>query len=123
MYLFLDNSEDQKIVFKYCLDTIWVQCEFGSEVSVTKALHQLLLQENKQLSDLRGLAVRVGVGRFTATRIAVTVVNTLAYAQQIPVLAVDDWSLDLIKKIQATPLGQYVSARYSAPANIGGSKK
>ncbi len=123
MYLFLDNSQDQKIIFKYCLDTIWVQHEFASDGSVLSSLDRLLSQENKQLSTLRGLAVRVGVGKFTATRIATTMFNALAYTLQIPVLAVDDWSLDLLKKIQTVPIGQYVNARYSAPANIGGSKK
>ncbi|MFA6423748.1 MAG: hypothetical protein WCV83_00345 [Candidatus Magasanikbacteria bacterium] len=123
MYLLIDNSLDDKVVFHYCLDTKWVQREFDrTEQIILGLLEQLLLEENKQLSDLRGLAVVVGKGKFTATRIAVTIANTLAYSLQIPVVAVDGWTENLKKNIQASPVGQYVSAQYSAPANIGGVK-
>ncbi len=122
MYLLIDNSSNDKILFHYCLDTKWTQREFGKDSDLLVSVDQLLSNEGRQLSDLRGLAVVVGKGKFTATRIAVTVVNTLSYALQIPVLAVEDWYKNLIKDIQASPIGQYASAQYSAPANIGGSK-
>jgi len=124
MYLLIDNSLNDKIIFHYCLDTIWVQREFvRDEKSLLEVMNELLLSENKQISDLRGLATIIGKGKFTATRIAVTLVNTLAYSLKIPVVAVENWSQDLLKNIQASPIGQYVSAQYSAPANIGGGNK
>lgn len=122
MYLLIDNSSNDKILVHYCVDTKWVQREFDKDNDLLVSIDQLLLDHAKRLSDLRGLAVVVGKGKFTATRIAVTVANTLSYALQIQVLAVDGWYEDLIKDIQASPVGQYVSAAYSAPANIGGSK-
>lgn len=122
MYLLIDNSSNDKILVHYCLDTKWAQREFNKDNDLLVSIDQLLSDDAKQLSDLRGLAVVVGKGKFTATRIAVTVVNTLSYALQIPVLAVGDWYENLIKDIQASPVGQYVSAQYSAPANIGGGK-
>lgn len=123
MYLLIDNSSNDKILVHYYLDTKWVQREFDKDKDLLVSIDQLLSDEGKQLSDLRGFAVVVGKGKFTATRIAVTVANTLSYALQIPVLAVGDWYEDLIKDIQASPVGQYVSAAYSASANIGGGKK
>ena len=122
MYLLVDNSANDKIFVHYYLNTKWIQCKFDKNKDLLEIVDQLLLDESKQLTDLRGLAVVVSKGKFTATRIAVTVVNTLSYALQIPVLAVTDWYEDLIKDIQASPVGQYVSAQYSAPANIGGGK-
>ncbi len=122
MYLLIDNSSNDKILIHYCLNTKWTQREFNKDNDLLVSVHQLLSDEDKQLIDLGGLAVVVGKGKFTATRIAVTVVNTLSYALHIPVLAVDDWYEDLIQDIQASPVGQYVSAQYSAPANIGGGK-
>jgi hypothetical protein len=120
----IDNSLDDKTVFHYCLDTDWVQREFDRDgQDLLAIIDRLLSDENKQLSDLRGLAVVVGKGKFTATRIAVTVANTLSYALKIPVLAVDGWYENLTKDIQSSPVGQYVSAQYSAPAHIGGSKQ
>lgn len=123
MYLLIDNSSNDKVTFHYCLDIDWVQCEFDrNEQNLLAMVDKLLSDEAKKLSDLRGLAVVVGKGKFTATRIAVTIANTLSYALQIPVLAVDGWYLNLKKDIQASPVGQYVSAQYSAPANVGGGK-
>lgn len=124
MYLLIDNSLDDKIIVHDCLDTVWAQHDFNrDEQGLLVIVNELLLDEGKKLADLRGLAVVVGKGKFTATRIAVTLVNTLAYALKIPVLAVDDWSENIQKDIQASPIGQYVSAQYSAPANIGSGKK
>ncbi len=123
MYLLIDNSSNDKIIFHYCLDTNWVQREFERDAQdLIVLVDKLLLSESKKLTDLRGLAVVVGRGKFTATRIAVTLVNTLSFALRIPVLAVNEWSENLINDIQASPIGQYVSAQYSAPANIGGGK-
>lgn len=123
MYILIDNSQDEKIVFHFYLNTIWSQREF-TDTTRDLLVHfvEFLSQEKKQLSDLRGLAVVVGQGKFTATRIATTVANTLAYVLKIPVLAVDGWYEELVGDIIAAPLGTYISARYSAPANIGQSQ-
>jgi tRNA A37 threonylcarbamoyladenosine modification protein TsaB len=124
MYLLIDNSLNDKIILHCCLNTDWVQCEFDrDERSLLEIVEQLLLSKNKKLSDLQGLATIVGKGKFTATRIATTLANTLSFALKIPVLAVEDFYPNIIKDIQASPVGQYVSAQYSAPANIGGVKQ
>lgn len=123
MYVLIDNSPNDKIIFHYCLDTNWIQCEVDrDERSLLEIFENFILRENKKLLDLQGLAVVVGKGKFTATRIATTLFNTLSFALKIPVLAVEDFYPNIIKDIQASPIGQYVSAQYSAPANIGGVK-
>ncbi|EKD43335.1 MAG: hypothetical protein ACD_72C00333G0002 [uncultured bacterium] len=124
MYLLIDNSPNDKIVLYYCLDTDWIQSQYERDNrSLMEIVENLLLSINKKLPDLQGLAVVVGKGKFTATRIATTLVNTLSFALKIPVVAVDDFNPNLIKEIKASPVGQYVSAQYSAPANIGGVKQ
>lgn len=124
MYLLIDNSFNDKIIFHYCLDTDWVQYEFvRDDRNLLLLLDQLLVDQSKKLTDLQGLATVVGKGKFTATRIATTLSNTLSFALKIPVLAVEDFYPNIIKDIQASPIGQYVSAQYSAPANIGGVKQ
>lgn len=123
MYLLIDNSSNDKIIFHFCLNTDWVQREFvRDDRDLLEVVDQLLIEEKKQLTDLRGLSTIVGKGKFTATRVAATLVNTLAYALKIPVLGVDDFYPSLEKDIRSQPFGQYVSAQYSAPANIGGKK-
>jgi len=125
MYLIIDNSTDGKVTLHYTLNTKWVQRDFlfGLAGNALAAIDEILSAEKKTLSDLKGIGVVVGLGRFTSTRVAVTVANTLAYAMKIPVAGVtkiDYQDFDSI--IQQTPVGQYVSAKYSGEAHIGKSK-
>jgi len=73
--------------------------------------------------DLRGIMVVIGTGSFTNTRISVVVANSFAFLLGIPLLAigVDQASViqKLIPNLLAQPKGQYISATYSAPPNIG----
>ncbi len=123
MYLLIDNSVDDQVVFHYCLDTNWVQVNLSLQNrSLLEALTVFLDQEKKAISDIDGLAVVVGKGRFTATRVVTTLANSLAYTLAIPILAVDGWYEKLEADLKVAPKGIYISAKYSAPANIGGKK-
>jgi len=125
MYILVDNSKDGELNFFYTLNTKWVQQVFRTEQSLDllSALDDCLKKIGKKISDLRGLAVVVGKGRFTATRVAVTVANTLAYTLQIPVVAMKDPdTAQAVNMIESAPVGQYVSAKYSGEANIGKKK-
>lgn len=123
MFLLIDNSADEMIVFHGYVDNSWIQKQYlAQKYSVVGALEQFLRDVNKRLPDLCGLAVVIGKGKFTATRIAVTVANALAYALKVPVLTVDGWVENLHDRIVEMPVGQYVSAKYSGEANIGKKK-
>lgn len=124
MYIIIENSFDDKIVLHYRLNTKWVQREFISDNrGVLLAINELLEFEKKKPADLSGIGIVLGIGRFTGTRIAVTVANTLAYAFSIPVvgLAKIDYP-EFERMISEAPVGQYVSAKYSGEANIGKAK-
>ncbi len=75
---------------------------------------------------ISGLAVRVGSGSFTSTRMAVTTANALAYALNIPVVAVgpdENWpNQNIGERIACAHPGQYVLATYSGAPNIGKKK-
>jgi len=123
MYLLIDNSTEHQIIIHYYINNSWQKKEFFlDELSLVGVIENLLKNENITLSGLEGLAVVISKGRFTATRVAVTTVNTLAFALKIPVVAVTEWSPNLLKKIKETKIGQYVTALYSAEANIGRKK-
>ncbi len=85
-----------------------------------------LQEQNITKEDVQGIMTVVGVGSFTSTRLATTVANTFAYVHQIPLLTITADQIDqvqaLIPKLLKQPRGQYVSATYSAEANIGGKK-
>lgn len=122
MYLFIDNTSDLEIILKYYLNSVWTQKVFNGneEGSLLKSIHQLLSEINQTPKDIKGIAVKVGQGRFTSTRVAITTANTLAYVLTIPVVSVSEFvDKDILEKIQDSPVGQYALASYSAEPNIG----
>jgi len=121
MYLFIDNSGEQaELVLS--MDKKSIQLSARPKEQLPALLERLLKKANIKLAGLKGAAVIIGKGRFTATRIAVTFANTLAYALKIPVVGVtnkEDWC----KKISMQSIGIYVSAVYSGEAHISGKQE
>lgn len=126
MLVLIDNSGDGEIVFFLREKNIWrreVKRTAGN-VSLLENFEQVLSKHKKSVQAVSGIAVVVGLGRFTATRIAVTVANALGYALKIPVVAVTSADPALAqKKLAKTKPGLYISAKYSAEAHISGVQK
>jgi tRNA A37 threonylcarbamoyladenosine modification protein TsaB len=126
MYLVIDSSEGETVRL-YTSDAAgaWQeQVQTGVAVGQLLVVIESALQKiGKNVSEVGGIAVVVGKGRFTATRVAVTIANTLAYALNINVvgLAAIDFGT-VAEQIKNTPVGQYILPTYSAPARIGGAK-
>jgi tRNA threonylcarbamoyladenosine biosynthesis protein TsaB len=51
-------------------------------------VQQMLLQQNMQLAELDGIAISIGPGSFTGLRIGLSVSKGLAYAGDVPLIAV-----------------------------------
>ena len=121
MYLLLDNSDAQQIVLSLWLDNVWVQRVYQSkEFGLIGAIDKCFQEEKCVLKDLGGIAVVVGRGSFTSTRIAVTVANTLSYALGISVVATSSIEeIGLVDKIKNAKKDILVSAVYSGEPNIG----
>ncbi|MBU0660973.1 hypothetical protein KKG22_02215 [Patescibacteria group bacterium] len=86
------------------------------------AVDEFLTEQEKTPKEIEGMAVLLGVGSFTATRLAVTLVNTWGYVLNIPVIGVReaDWHKEYIEKeLQQTSVGQYIHAKYSGVPHIG----
>ncbi len=124
MYLLFDNSSATEIVIFYSQAGTSVQerrFERSSAGSLLRALHDLLLDLGLDKSVLQGVATLVGQGRFTATRVAVTVANTLAFALKIPVIAVlSTEGLAWVAALKKQLVGTYVLPEYSGPPRLGG---
>jgi len=121
MYLLLDNSSAQEISIYLWLNNKWVQYIYPTGTdSLVAVIDKCLQAEKCTLKDLEGIAVLIGKGSFTSTRIAVTVANTLSYVLGVPVVSttsVED--ANLIAKIKNANKGVLVSAVYSGEPNIG----
>jgi tRNA A37 threonylcarbamoyladenosine modification protein TsaB len=123
MFMIIDNSEDGKILLTVLDKKIVQEIVYRSDrpdllVSLDKAFSKM----RAKLKDLKGLGVVVGAGRFTATRLAVTMANTLAYSLNIPVVALPkNWdAAKAFKNIRQAKPGRYALPKYSGEAHIGG---
>lgn len=74
-------------------------------------------------ADVRGIAVVVGVGAFTATRVATTIANAWAYVHHVPVIGVG--SDEVLTETELTErfkgAARFLSATYSGVPAIGKS--
>jgi tRNA threonylcarbamoyladenosine biosynthesis protein TsaB len=84
------------------------------------------LQENgKSWSDITAIGAFKGPGSFTGLRIGLTVLNTLADSQGVPIVGAEgeDWQAEAIRKIQSGTNEKIVLPNYGAAANITTPRK
>lgn len=127
MYILFDLSIKDKIYLKlFDEDQIFQSESVRRNRELLEAVNLFLLSKKLKPEDLKGVAVVVGGGGFTSTRISTTVANSFAYVLKIPVLAIGIGEVDdlvgLVAGLKKQPIGQYISATYSAEPNIGKSK-
>lgn len=83
---------------------------------------KFLIEHNKKLEDITGIAVILGEGSFTSTRIAVTVANTLALTKGILVSGINKqttYNFSKLEKLFSTIKPKsYIHATYSGKPNI-----
>lgn len=74
-------------------------------------------------ADVQGIAVVVGVGAFTATRVATTIANAWAYVHGTPVIGVGPDEVltedEIVARCKQAP--RFLSATYSGAPAIGQS--
>jgi len=120
MYLAIDNSDLEKVILYYNNGNLRQKHFAPRGAGSLLEIINKFLQEGGQ-TKLEGLAVVLGKGRFTATRVATTTANTLGFAWQIPVIGVaaeTPWE-EVVKLIKETPVGRYIVPAYSGAARIG----
>ncbi len=126
MYLLINTSEFDSITLVLFdeHDTCSKKSE-GKNRTLLTHIDAFLREKHVEKQHIEGIAVVVGIGSFTSTRIAVTVSNTFGYVLSIPVLPI---SIDEVNDLDAVserigihPKDQYVSATYNAAPSIGGT--
>ena len=83
-------------------------------------LQQMLSRYNKSWSDVTALGVFEGPGSFTGLRIGLTVMNTIAASQSIPIVGAkgDNWREEVISKLNSNLDEKIVIPYYGSEANI-----
>lgn len=88
-------------------------------------IYDQLKQNNRDWNDISGVVVFKGPGSFTGLRIGITVMNTIANAQSVPIVGTtgDNWRADGLEKILGGKDEKMVLPEYGRQANITVSTK
>src|SRR5688572_1972964 len=91
MYLFIDPSEQSKIklILFFSDRQKSIEVEWRNR-ELLQVIVDAFESEKIELSEITGIAVLVGKGGFSSTRIASVVGNGFAYALHIPIVGVED---------------------------------
>lgn len=83
-------------------------------------IHQELQAQKADWEDITGLVVFKGPGSFTGLRIGLTVANTIAYGQKVPIVGEqgDDWIATGLARLAEGEDDKIVMPFYGAEANI-----
>ena len=88
-------------------------------------INSLLVEADASWTDISGIGAFRGPGSFTGLRIGLTVVNTIADSQSIPIVGVsgDDWRETAIENLKAGQNDKLVMPEYGGQANITQPRK
>lgn len=88
-------------------------------------IETLLSNQKAAIKDVTGLVVFAGPGSFTSLRIGLTVANTIAYANNCPIVSSTgkDWIKDGFIKLKVAKPGSFVMPEYGAEPNITKPRK
>lgn len=103
---------------------IW---EAGNNLSdeLLSHIHALLKSQGGDWQDVSGIVAYQGPGSFTGLRIGLTVANTLAYAQGVPIVGSkgEAWIEDGLAELSNQSAGAQVMPEYGKQANITKPRK
>lgn len=124
MYLYIDPSlHDQIHIVLYRKGEVKEYAVPGRNRELLNTIVSAFDQEKLLVTELEGIAILLGEGGFSSTRIAAVVGNTLAFALHIPIIGVTRehriTSESLSKLFSFAHAGVYISPTYSGEPNIG----
>lgn len=88
-------------------------------------LQEQLSKNGKTFTDISGIGVFTGPGSFTGLRIGMTILNTIADSEQVPIVGArgENWQAEALAKLQAGENEQIVLPFYGGDAHITKPRK
>jgi len=105
------------------------QAKWQADRELAKALlgelEAFLGANSVSFKDLGGVFAYRGPGSFTGLRIGLTVINTIAYAEQLPVIGAEGetWQETAVSRLEAGETDQMITPLYGAEPRITSPKK
>lgn len=128
MILLLDTSTPEcRLTFvdgDWQYETTW-EANRDLAKDLLSFLEAQLESQDKTWEDLTGLGAFKGPGSFTGLRIGITVLNTVSYAQSIPIVGEmgNDWKIIAVRRLLSGESDQVVLPEYGGEANITQPRK
>ncbi len=125
MYLLIDPSEKDTIkIVGFTENRIETEMYPAANREILASVDSFLSTRGLDKKDVQGIAVVVGAGGFTSTRIATTVANVWHFVYKIQVFGVSrEESLApqalIVRFKNPRATGTYILAQYSGEPNIG----
>ena len=93
--------------------------------NLLRYLNEQLLKHQATFGNIAGIGVFTGPGSFTGLRIGLTVLNTLADSENIPIVGTngENWQNEALAKLGEGQNDRVVLPFYGAEANITAPKK
>lgn len=128
MLLLLDTSTPTcKLALMNDTERIHDEWEAGRTLAkeLLGYLQQALEKQGKTWSNLTGIVAFRGPGSFTGLRIGLTVLNTLAAAQAVPIVGATgaDWQTEGTERLRRGENDRIVLPEYGGEANITTPRK
>lgn len=128
MILFLDTSTPickltlRETDWRY--DDAW-QADRTLAKNLLSYLHEQLEKNNKNWRDISALGAFKGPGSFTGLRIGLTVLNTIADSENIPILGEtdEDWQEKILHRLKKGENDRVVLPFYGSEAHITKPRK
>ncbi len=122
-----DKPEAELGLYEADQQLTYLRWEAHRELAETihQQMRNMLDNQNKQLSDIKAVAVYEGPGSFTGLRIGISVANALAGSQGLPIVAQtgDDWIAQCLAKLKKNENNRIVIPEYGALPNITAPRK
>lgn len=124
MIILLDTSTP---VCKLSIDDHDFEWQADRELAkgLLRFIQEKIVSSGGNWSDIKAIGVYRGPGSFTGLRIGLTVANTIAGAQSIPIVSAtgDDWKTEVRAKINAGENEKIVLPLYGSEAHITKPRK
>jgi len=128
MILLLDTSTPEcRLSFvdgDWRYDTVW-QANRDLANGLLEYIQTQLEGQGKTWKDLTGLAAFKGPGSFTGLRIGITVLNTVSYSEDIPIVGEvgENWQETAVQRLLVGESDKVVLPEYGGEANITQPRK